>query len=44
MDISWGSILTVAGATGVFTALLNHALWWLREWMAVSSKKKDHAG
>lgn len=43
MDISWGTILTVAGTTGVLTALLNHVLWGLREWRAASSKKKDHA-
>ncbi|HEX5078202.1 MAG TPA: hypothetical protein VFV80_03560 [Geminicoccaceae bacterium] len=43
MDISWSTILTVAGTTGVLTALLNHVLWGLREWWAASSKKKDHA-
>jgi hypothetical protein len=44
MEFSWGSLLTLAGTTGVITVLLNQGIGWLREWRASAETKKVNAG
>jgi hypothetical protein len=44
LESTLGSVIALAATTGVFTALLNQALSYLREWWVSSSNKKARAG
>jgi hypothetical protein len=44
MEFTLASLLTFAATTGIFTALLNQGLGWLRDWRSSSEKRAANAG
>lgn len=43
MEITWGSLLTLAGTTGVISAVFTQGITWVREWRAASTKTRANA-
>lgn len=43
MEITWGSLLTLAGTTGLISAAFTQGLTWVREWRTASTKSKANA-